>query len=132
MGTIGPEPTFPRQTMASRLTFQSPAPPHEDNARCSSPGLTARDWSGMAGNLLDNGAQQQKARRWQRRGQRRKMTNQIGQRVSGARTVTAEVAPLQVQDVSHEGSVRAAVVALVLVVVSALAIFPFILPSIPV
>jgi len=86
----------------------------------------------MAGNRLDNGAQHQKARRWQRRGQRRKMANQVGQRVPGARATTAGLPPFQAQDVSHEGSVRAAVVALVLVVVSALAIFPFILPSIPV
>lgn len=47
----------------------------------------------------------------------------------GARQVDARHGEV---DMGKEGSVRAAVVALVLTVVSALAIFPFILPTIPV
>lgn len=55
-----------------------------------------------------------------------------------ANTASTGVGPRQVDarhgevDMGKEGSVRAAVVALVLTVVSALAIFPFILPTIPV
>ncbi|MGV2980994.1 hypothetical protein ACERNI_12410 [Camelimonas sp. ID_303_24] len=59
------------------------------------------------------------------------MTYDIGNHVPAAHSQGA-AGMLPVQDAGQEGSVRTAVVALVLVVVSALAIFPFILPSIPV
>jgi len=60
------------------------------------------------------------------------MTYDIGHQVSAAQAKGGHAGAIPVQETGHEGSVRAAVMALVLVVVSALAIFPFILPSVPV